>query len=151
MIKFSKLMLGFRNGVFLGVCGALFFSFFNGSETFQAMPPQFSEQYSTQLMAFFVTVCVWGLIGVVSTLTNLIYSATEWSILRMTVTHGSLTYLLILPLALFLRWLHFSSKELILFTGIYVVLYFILWLQAILSARRDIAQINHQLRSRLSE
>lgn len=140
-----KLFKGFQLGVFIGLLNSIFFSFVYSGNTFSPMPPAFVEKLPNELIAFIICVCLWGLIGVIFTSTESIFTNTDWSISKMTVVHALITYILFLPIAIYLNWINYTIKSILFFTLIYTIIYMIIWSISMIKAKNDIKQINKKL------
>ena len=138
----ADIMNGFKRGVLIGLCFALLFSLYSASETFQPMSAHFIKLFPNELIALIVAIISWGGIGAIFTLTNYIFTKTDWGILKMTVIHAGLSYGLLLPIALFLTWVTFDYQEIFKFTAIYLLIYILFWSYSMIKARKAVAEIN---------
>ncbi|APB31089.1 DUF3021 domain-containing protein [Vagococcus teuberi] len=141
-----QIFSGFKTGVFIGLMFSIFFSFIYSGDFFSPMPPAFVDKFSSELIAFIVSVFLWGVIGVIFTLTNFIFTSTDWSITRMTVSHAIISYCLFLPIAIFLNWINLSVTNIVTFTMIYLFIYAILWLISIIRVKKEINSINKHIK-----
>ncbi|MGY3703940.1 hypothetical protein BW731_01380 [Vagococcus martis] len=141
-----QIFSGFKTGVFIGLMFSIFFSFIYSGDLFYPMPPAFIDKFSSELIAFIVSVFLWGVIGIIFTLTNFIFTSTDWSITRMTVSHAVISYCLFLPIAIFLDWINFSVTNIVTFTMIYLFIYAILWVISIIRVKKEINSINKHIK-----
>lgn len=141
-----QLFNGFKSGVFIGLMLSIFFSFMYSDDVFSPMPPPFIEKFPSELRAFIVSVLLWGLIGVLFTMTNFIFTSTDWSITKMTISHALISYVLFLPIALYLNWINLTLMNILSFTMIYVVIYIFLWSISMMKVKKEITKINEHLR-----
>lgn len=141
-----QLFNGFKSGVFIGLMLSIFFSFMYSDDVFSPMPSPFIEKFPSELRAFIVSVLLWGLIGVLFTMTNFIFTSTDWSITKMTISHALISYVLFLPIALYLNWINLTLMNILSFTMIYVVIYIFLWSISMMKVKKEITKINEHLR-----
>lgn len=142
---FLQLFSGFKTGVFIGLMFSIFFSFVYSGEAFYPMPPSFVEKFSSELTAFLISVFLWGLIGVIFTMTNYIFTSTDWSITRMTISHAIISYILFLPIALYLNWINFSVTNILSFTMIYLIIYTFFWVISMIRVKKEVDKINKHI------
>ncbi|NTP82005.1 DUF3021 domain-containing protein [Enterococcus faecium] len=142
---FLQLFSGFKTGVFIGLMFSIFFSFVYSGEAFYPMPPSFVEKFSSELTAFLISVFLWGLIGVIFTMTNYIFTSTDWSITRMTISHAAISYILFLPIALYLNWINFSVTNILSFTMIYLIIYTFFWVISMIRVKKEVDKINKHI------
>lgn len=142
---FLQLFSGFKTGVFIGLMFSIFFSFVYSGEAFYPMSPSFVEKFSSELTAFLISVFLWGLIGVIFTMTNYIFTSTDWSITRMTISHAVISYILFLPIALYLNWINFSVTNILSFTMIYLIIYTFFWVISMIRVKKEVDKINKHI------
>ena len=142
---FLQLFSCFKKWVFIGLMFSIFFSFVYSGEAFYPMPPSFVEKFSSELTAFLISVFLWGLIGVIFTMTNYIFTSTDWSITRMTISHAVISYILFLPIALYLNWINFSVTNILSFTMIYLIIYTFFWVISMIRVKKEVDKINKHI------
>jgi len=142
---FLQLFSGFKTGVFIGLMFSIFFSFVYSGEGFYPMPPSFIEKFSSELTAFLISVFLWGLIGVIFTMTNYIFTSTDLSITKMTLSHAVISYILFLPIALYLNWINFSVTNIFSFTMIYLIIYIFFWVVSMIKVKKEVDKINKHI------
>ncbi|MHC5268468.1 DUF3021 domain-containing protein [Enterococcus sp. LJL98] len=140
-----NLINGFILGVFIGLLFSIFFSFIYSGDTYIPMTPGFKEIFSNELFAFLISVLLWGVIGLIFTATNFIFTSTDWGIAKMTAIHALVSYILFLPIALYLNWIHFTVANTIIFTIIYIMIYIIIWNISMFKVKKDIHKINSKI------
>lgn len=142
---FLQLFSGFKTGVFIGLMFSIFFSFVYSGEVFYPMPPSFVEKFSSELTAFLISVFLWGLTGVLFTMTSYIFTSTDWSITKMTISHAVISYILFLPIALYLDWINFSVTNILSFTMIYLIIYTFFWVISMIRVKKEVDKINKHI------
>lgn len=142
---FFTLANGFRLGVFIGLLMSIIFSYFYSGSAYTPMPPDFLENFSNELMAYVISVLLWGAIGLIFSATNFIFTSTDWSITKMTVVHAFASYILFLPIAFYLNWVDFNRIGMLVFTGVYIVIYIVLWTISMIRAKKEINSINSRI------
>lgn len=142
---FLQLINGFIIGVFIGLLSSIFFSFVYSGNLYTPMPPSFVEKFSNELIAFIISVALWGVIGLMFTATSFIFTNTDWSISKMTIVHALVSYILFLPITFYLNWLYFSVTNVLIITFIYIAIYIPIWIIFMLTAKKEIDKINKSI------
>lgn len=149
MIKkvINNAVIGIVGGVFIGFMISLILSYASRSTTYYPSSMEFVSRFHGTLMATVTSAVLWGLIGVVSAVSSLIFTDTDWSIVKMTVIHFSLTYFICLPLAFLAGWFSFNFGSFVSFTIIWIILYTIMYVTSMIAARKEVAAVNQKLKN----
>lgn len=149
MIKkiIQRTCFGIFSGTFIGLCFSLFFSYFYQSTTLLPAPPRFMHHFASSLNAFATSIILWSLIGIVFSVSSLIFSETDWSITKMTITHFIICYSLFLPLAILSGWFPINLPSFISFTVTYIIIYCLIWTIFMYSAKKEIQHLNAVIKS----
>lgn len=137
---------GIVGGVFIGFMLSLMFSYLNGSTAYSPSSLEFVNHFSGTLTATMASTVLWGLIGLITAVSSLIFTTTDWSIVKMTLVHFSLTYFICLPLAFLAGWFSMNLGSIMTFTVMWVILYGISYFTSMIAARKEVASMNQKLR-----
>ncbi|GMA46593.1 DUF3021 domain-containing protein [Tetragenococcus muriaticus] len=137
-----RLLAGVIVGIFIGLTLSIGYSFYYGGEIYQPATPEFINYFSNELYAFLAAIALWSAMGCIFSLGNLIFSDTDWSILKMTLTHFIVTYLVFLPLAVLAGWITLDLGVLLEFTLIFFMIYLVIWFTSMLKAKKEIQTLN---------
>ncbi|MDT6979450.1 DUF3021 family protein [Levilactobacillus zymae] len=111
-------------------------------------PPSYVSRFTTPLLATVVSAGLWVLIGELWTWTSLFFTVERWSITRATGWHLVVSYLGMTTLAILCGWFPLNVLWLSFYTGIYTVVYLVVWSLEMGAARREIARLNQTLKQR---
>ncbi|USS87732.1 DUF3021 domain-containing protein [Fructilactobacillus hinvesii] len=136
---------GATGGLFIGFWLAMLFSKLDGVTRMFPSSPAFVSHFGSELNAMAVTGVMWMTMGIVFSLSRLIFKVERWSITKRTVLHFIVTYVLFSLLAIVsewfpLNWIYFTN-----FTLIFIVIYVVIWNIEMKRARRMVAEINQKL------
>ena len=95
---------GVVNGTFIGLVMSIAFSYVSASGRYSPAPTIFMNHFEHSATAMLVSILLWTCIGLVFSFSSLIFEATDWSILKMTITHFLIAYIGFLPLAILAGW-----------------------------------------------
>jgi cation transport ATPase len=141
-------MLGAPLGLAIGYVISIIVSLVIGDGSFHAAHPQLAAALGGELKAVIVQAVVLMVYGGIWAGASTIFEQDEWSILRQTVTHLAVTSLATLPVAYTMRWMERSPKGIALYFGIFLVIYFVIWLGQYLAVRKRLAAINERVQEK---
>lgn len=141
----SQSLIGIVTGTFIGMTLSLVFSALNHSNQYYPSSPEFVSHFSGSLTATAASVVIWSLMGIEFSLGSLIFTHTDWSIVKMTIVHLFITYFGFLPLAALSGWFPLKFLWILVFTLIFLFVYLIIYTIMRSVARKDINDINHYL------
>ncbi|MDT3959049.1 DUF3021 domain-containing protein [Staphylococcus kloosii] len=72
---------------------------------------------------------------------------TDWRITKTTVMHFVISYIGFLPLAILSGWFPLYISAILMFTLIFIIIYFIMWYINYSKAKKMVAAINNVLKS----
>lgn len=70
---------------------------------------------------------------------------TEWSLLKQTVLHLVIVSLSMLPIAYFCRWMPHSLAGILVYIGIFIAVYAVIWLSQYRSMKKRVQQMNERV------
>lgn len=141
----GRVVFGIFIGIDIGLLMSIMLSYLSGNKIYQPAPERFLQLFSNEITAMIASVFIWASIGVLFSVTSLIFTHTEFSISKMTVLHCIINYIFFVPLAVLAGWYSFDVIDLVSFTVIYIFVYFIVWIVFMLINKRYISEINAKL------
>ncbi|MHD0396779.1 DUF3021 domain-containing protein [Staphylococcus simulans] len=147
----KKLGIGFMMGITIGITLSLIFSFIFAQGHYEPLSPvstmgMYYQIHFSEVMTMFICVILWGLIGVLFMLTEMVYYKTDWSLLKTTLVHFVLCYAGFLPLAMLAGWFPLDWMNILAFTLIFCFVYSIIWLINYIKNKQLVNEINHKLK-----
>lgn len=79
---------------------------------------------------------------------SVIWEMESWSLLRMTVTHLIICSTVTFPIAYLMRWMSHNIMGILLYFGIFLAVYVLIWISQYQAIKRQIKQINHKMRDK---
>ena len=147
----QSLTSGFMIGITIGIALSLIFSFIFGQGQYVPLSPvstigELYHQHLSEPMIMLLCVIIWGCIGILFTLTDFIFTQTDWSLLKMTLIHSILSYAGFLPLAILAGWFPLDILNFLVFTLIFMLVYLIIWMINYIKNKRFIDMVNQKLK-----
>lgn len=147
MTKLLKLIVtSAAIGITIGYLVALSFSSLYQTRYFVPSAPTYVATFSSPLSATLISTGLWAIIGIVFGLASLTFQQSNWSITHQTVVNFCLTYLGFTPLAVLCGWFPLNFHWLLSFTGIFILIYAILWLNYYLASYHEVQRLNRLLK-----
>ena len=116
-----------------------------GDGKFYAVVPELITDCGSEINAVLLqTVCSF-LYGAAWTGASVIWEKENWSILRQTVTHLIICSLATFPIAYFMRLMHHSVSGVLIYFGIFLGIYLIVWLSQYSSMKKRVEQMNRRV------
>ncbi len=147
----QSLASGFMIGITIGIALSLIFSFIFGQGQYVPLSTvstmgEIYYQHLSEPMIMLLCVIIWGCIGILFTLTDFIFTQTDWSLLKMTLIHSILSYAGFLPLAILAGWFPLDILNFLIFTFIFMLVYLIIWMINYVKNKRFIDMVNQKLK-----
>ncbi|WP_274706354.1 DUF3021 domain-containing protein [Fructilactobacillus myrtifloralis] len=136
---------GAVGGLFIGFWFAMLFSKLNGLNRLFPSNPDFISHFGSELTATAVAGVMWMAMGMVFSLSSLIFGIERWSITKQTVLNFIVTYVLFSTLAVVSEWFPLEFSYFANFTIIFIIIYVVIWTIEMRRARQTIAEINQKL------
>lgn len=126
---------------------SLFFSYLYGLSNYVPSAPTFTNHFSRPLNAVLASVILWGLMGFIFSAGALIYKHEQWSILKRTIVNFVIYYCGFTPLAILAGWFPLTLVNVAVFTGIFVLVFILMWFINTYITKREVRRINKKIRS----
>lgn len=112
---------------------------------YYAVPPELISTCGNEINAVIIQTILSLFYGAVWGGASWIWSIDHWSILRQTITHLVVCSTATLPIAYFAYWMPHNVKGILIYFGIFFVIYLIIWIFQYLSTKKRLQQINEKL------
>lgn len=141
---------GIVTGIFIGFILSIIFSFINSGVTYYPLAPNstmgaYYYSHYNELQIMVICMIVWSLIGILFSMTNKIFTDTDWNITKQTSVHFVVTLLAFTPLAILAGWFTITIDNFIFFLFIFVIIYLSVWLSSYYQNKQTITKINNKL------
>ena len=141
----NHVLSGASLGICIGFLFALSFSFINQTSYFMPSTPEFVNHFASNTLATAVSALLWACMGIVFSVSPLVFGIEQWSITRQTIVHFVITFVFFTPLAILAGWFPLNTFWLIGYTLIFLAMYVLMWLIFMHRARKEINDLNKLL------
>lgn len=147
----KKIIKRFLFGAILGIAInyliSIFISFYLGSGNFQAVQPSLIEVYGNEINAVLIQLIFSMLIGGVYSASSIIFENVKYSLAKQSIIHFCLTTPIFFLVSYMMYWIDINSKmEILIFIGIYILIYFINWIIFYLYWKDKVNKLNNQIK-----
>lgn len=144
--KFIKrAILGFMIGIFIGQTILIIESLMVGDGNFYAVSTYLVEHTKTRIAAVIVQYLITGIIGMTFASTTIIFELDKWSLLAQTALHFIITSIVMFFSGFFCGWFPHTAVSTIIWFGVFIVTYIIIWISFMLYYRKKTKEINKAL------
>ena len=144
--KFVKrAILGFMIGIFIGQTILIIESLMVGDGNFYAVSTYLVEHTKTRIAAVIVQYLITGIIGMTFASTTIIFELDKWSLLAQTALHFIITSIVMFFSGFFCGWFPHTTVSTIIWFGVFIVTYIIIWISFMLYYRKKTKEINKAL------
>lgn len=140
-----RCLIGAPAGVAVCFIEAILQSYYFGGERFYPVVPAMAERFGGELNAVAIQTAFVLLYGAMWGGTSVIWE-NDWSLLRQTLTHLAIVSLATFPVAWVAQWMAHSVKGVIVYFGMFFVIYFLVWVIMTTISRIQIRKINSELK-----
>ncbi|MCR4962316.1 MAG: DUF3021 domain-containing protein [Firmicutes bacterium] len=141
-----RCLLGAPIGVALSTLITIIISFALGDGNYHAVVPQLTQDCGSEIWAVTLQTVCSLLYGAAWAGASAIWQMERWSLLQMTGLHLLICSAATFPVAYFMHWMHHSVSGVLLYFGIFLAIYAIIWLIQYAAVKRKIDAINRKMR-----
>lgn len=142
----ARTLLGFPLGVFIGYTITILISLINGTGAYLPAVPQLALQMGSQLGAVVLQYALAGVLGAACAGGSCVWEMPDWSLLKQTIVHFLILTTSMFPIAWFTWWMPHTVAGALLYIGIFVALYLIIFAIMYFFWKSKIKRMNNCIR-----
>ena len=140
-----RALLGFPIGIAIGQCMSLLSSAIISDGRFWGCTPSVIEAVGSELGAVALQTLLCGLMGAACAGGSVIWE-TDWGIVKQTGAYFLLLAVVMLPIAYFTEWMQHTLGGFLLYFGIFLAVFVIMWVIQYLAWKGRIKRLNEQMK-----
>lgn len=140
-----RCLFGAPIGLAIGTVITIIISLVVGDGTYYAVVPELIADCGSEINAVVFQSVLSLIYGAAWAGASVIWENERWSILKQTVIHLIICSAATFPIAYFARWMPHNANGVLLYFGIFVVIYIVIWLSQYSSMKKKVQQINERL------
>ncbi len=143
-------LIGIILGERIGFLFSLGFSIYYGTNNFAPSSPEFVAKFSSNTEATAMSALIWALIGILFSVSSLIFNSEKMSITKQAISHFLITFFGFTPLAIAAGWFPLTLESIIEFLIIFIIIYGVMWFTFMAKAKADVKEINRRIKENSS-
>ncbi len=147
----SRSMLGFPLGLSVGYLMSIILSLIWANGYYAPCVPELSAALGSELNAVILQAFLSGILGSGFGAASVIWEMDNWGILKQSGIYFLLVSLLMMPIAYITHWMEHSLKGMLIYFGIFFVIFAAIWIIQYLISQQSIKKINAVLRNNQSD
>ena len=140
-----RCLFGAPVGLAVSTAITIVISLIIGDGRYYAVVPEAVSDYGTEIRAVLVQAVFSLLYGAAFGGASVIWE-TDWSLLRMTLTHLAVCSAAAFPIAYAMRWMEHSAGGVLQYIGIFIAVYLIIWIVLYGGIKRKIRAMNKRVK-----
>jgi hypothetical protein len=140
-----RCLFGAPIGLAIGTVITIIISLTVGDGVYYAVVPELIADCGSEINAVVFQSVLSLIYGAAWAGASVIWENERWSILKQTVIHLIICSAATFPIAYFARWMPHNANGVLLYFGIFVVIYIVIWLSQYSSMKKKVQQINERL------
>lgn len=140
-----RCLFGAPLGLAIGTVITIIISMVVGDGTYYAVVPELIRDCGSEINAVVFQSVLSLIYGAAWAGATVVWENERWSILKQTVIHLIIGSVATFPIAYFTHWMPHNARGVLLYFGIFVVIYIGIWLSQYSAIKKKVKQINERL------
>lgn len=116
-----------------------------GDGRYYAVVPQLASDLGSEMNAVLLQAVLSLIYGAAWAGASVVWDAEHWSLLKMTLVHLIVTSVATFPIAYFARWMPHDARGILIYIGIFVVIYAAIWASQYSAMKKKIREMNEKI------
>lgn len=143
---FLRGLLGIPTGITIGYLMTIIYSIAWGKSTYSpCVTPELCQLMGNELNAVILQTGLYALLGISYSASSVIWEIESWGITKQTIIYFFIASCTMMPVAYFTYWMEHSLTGFLTYFGIFVFIFFIIWLSLYLVMLHLVKTMNKKL------
>lgn len=138
-------LLGFPLGICIGYIITIVGSLFWGDGNYSPYAPALADMLGSEIGAVVFQAILCGILGSGYTAASLIWEKDDWSIAKQTGIYFSVISIIMFPIAYFAHWMEHSLEGVLIYAGVFVAIFLVIWVVQYYIWKNKIEGINKKM------
>ena len=143
----KRCLLGAPLGLAISTIITIIISLTVGDGRYYAVVPSLAQDMGSEINAVILQAVLSMIYGAAWGGASVVWDAEGWSLLKMTVVHLVITSLATFPIAYLARWMPHSATGILLYFGIFVLVYIGIWLSQYSAMKKRVKEMNAKIQN----
>lgn len=139
-------LIGFPLGIAIGYIITIISSLIWGQGYYSPCVPIFIEIVGSEIGAVIVQAILTGIIGLSFAASSTIWEMDQWSLTKQTAIYFIITVMTMFPIAYLTGWMDHSLVGFIIYFGVFVLIFIIIWFIQYMIYKKQIQAINEKIK-----
>ena len=140
----KRAVIGAPIGLAISTAITIIISLAVGKGEYFAVVPELTADFGTEINAVLVQALCSMLYGAAFAGASVIWDA-DWSLTRMTIIHLLICSAATFPIAFLMRWMEHTVGGILLYFGIFLLIYLVIWISQYTRIKKSIAALNKKV------
>lgn len=141
----NRSLLGFPLGIAVGYLITILISLGWANGYYLPCVPELTSIMGNEINAVIFQTILCGILGVGFAASSVIWEIDSWSIVKQTGIYFSIISAIMLPIAYFAYWMEHSAVGLLIYFGIFVLIFVVIWIIHFGVGRYNVKKMNEKL------
>lgn len=137
--------LGVPIGIALGYVITIVLSFIWANGSYSPCMPELVSVMGNEINAVVLQTALCGIVGAGFAGSSAVWEIEHWSMVKQTGIYFSIISLIMLPTAYFAYWMEHSVAGFLLYFGIFVLIFAVIWVVLYITGRSNVRKMNEKL------
>lgn len=138
-------LFGITLGITISYLITIITSLIYGQGYYSPCVPQFIDYVGSEIGAVILQTVLSGLLGSVFAMASIVWEIEHWSIVKQTGIYFVCTSLVMFPIAYITGWMEHTVRGCLIYFGIFVVIFVVMWLIQYFIWKQKIERINKNI------
>lgn len=141
----KRCLLGAPLGLAISTVITILISLIIADGRYHAVVPELTSEMGSEINAVVLQAVLSLVYGAAWAGASVVWDAEHWSLLKMTLVHLIVTSVATFPIAYFARWMPHDAKGILIYFGIFVVIYVSIWASQYSAMKKKIREMNEKI------
>ena len=141
----KRSLLGFPLGITMGYLITILISLSWANGYYSPCVPELISLMGNEINAVILQTILCGILGVGFAASSVIWEMDSWSSVKQTGIYFSIISVIMLPIAYFAYWMEHSVIGFLMYFGIFVLIFAIVWIVQFIVGRNNVRKMNEKL------
>ena len=142
----KRSLYGAPIGIAIGVIVTIIISLTVGDGKFYAVVPQLVNDMGSEINAVILQTVLSMVYGAAWAGASVVWDAEGWSLLKMTLVHLAIASVATFPIAYFARWMPHTFGGVMMYIGIFLVIYISIWVSQYSAMKKRVKEMNEKIK-----
>ncbi|MGI6510321.1 MAG: DUF3021 domain-containing protein [Erysipelotrichaceae bacterium] len=142
---FLRGLLGIPLGIAQGYIITILISLIHANGYYSPCVPELIETAGSEINAVILQAALSGLLGATFSASSVIWEMDNWSIAKQSGIYFAITALVMMPVAYFAKWMEPTIKGFVVYFGIFLLVYIVIWSIQYIFWKNKIDKMNQKI------